>query len=260
IPLDVIACVTFYTKSQSSSKGKNAKTVTTKETRAKDFTFVFAPTQTNYIAFLQAILEKHHLTKYKVSDQVVFPCNMQVPPAKVCHVIWPLCIKSNAMYVINFNEYKGLANKILKKSPSRPITVFIEMPDIERVQKRTRNGLFLPSDGEEGDGIGEQDEDSDADKNSLGLTRIDYELAHFCQMLEKKYATDHDSTYSYNDPATATTILLTPFMMKEWAQAMVHCSCNIAMVNNPLHTISFNPANCKSLLGTQDHTQSSVSS
>ncbi|KAF8272676.1 hypothetical protein EI94DRAFT_1452236, partial [Lactarius quietus] len=236
IPLDVIARVTFYTKSQSSSKGKNAKTVTTKETRAKDFTFVFAPTKTNYIAFLQAILEKHHLTKYKVSDQVVFPCNMQVPPAS----------KSNMMYVINFNEYKGLANKILKKSPSGPITVFIEMPDIERV--------FSKVNGEEGDGIGEQDEDSDADKNSLGLTRIDYELAHFCQMLEKKYATDHDGTYSYNDPATATTILLTPFMMKEWAQAMYD---SIATVNNLPHTVSFDPANCKSSLGTQNCTQSS---
>ncbi|KAF8264465.1 hypothetical protein EI94DRAFT_1703223 [Lactarius quietus] len=111
IQLDVIACVTFYTKSQSSSKGKKVKTVTTKETRAKDFTFVFAPTKTNYIVFLQEILEKPHLTKYKV------------PPAS----------KSNATYVINFNEYKGLANKILKKSPSGPLTVFIEMPDIERV-------------------------------------------------------------------------------------------------------------------------------
>ncbi|KAF8264966.1 hypothetical protein EI94DRAFT_1500643, partial [Lactarius quietus] len=238
IPLDVIACVTFYTKSQSSSKGKKAKTVTTKETRAKDFTFIFAPTKTNYITFLQEILEKHHLTKYKVSDQVVFPCNMQVPPAS----------KSNVTYVINFNEYEGLANKILKKSPSWPITIFIEMPDIERV--------FSKVNGKEGDGFGEQDDDSDADKNSLGLTRIDFELAHFRQML-KKYATDHDGTYSYIDPATATAILLTPFMMKEWAQAMYD---GIATVNNPPHTVSFDPANCKSLLGTQNHTQSSVSS
>ncbi|KAF8272673.1 hypothetical protein EI94DRAFT_1425070, partial [Lactarius quietus] len=238
IPLDVIAHVTFYTKSQSSSKGKKVKTVTTKETRAKDFTFVVAPTKMNYIVFLQEILEKPHLTKYKV----VFPCNMQVPPAS----------KSNATYVINFNEYKGLANKILKKSPSGPITVFIEMPDIERV--------FSKVNGEEGDGIGEQDEDSDADKNSLGLTRIDYELARFCQMLKKKYTTDHDGTYSYINPTTATTIPLTPFMMKEWAWAMVYLTYqydSIATVNNLPHTVSFDPANCKSSLGTQNCTQSS---
>ena len=61
-------------------------------------------------------------------------------------------------------------------------------------------------------------------QTSLGLTKIDYELARFRQMLEKKYITDHDGTYSYIDPTTASTIPLTPFMMKEWARAMV---CNV---------------------------------
>ena len=55
----------------------------------------------------------------------------------------------------------------------------------------------------------------------MGLTKIDYELARFRRMLEKKYGTDHDGTYSYIDPVTATAIPLTPFMMKEWARAMV---------------------------------------
>jgi hypothetical protein len=55
----------------------------------------------------------------------------------------------------------------------------------------------------------------------MGLTKVDYELARFRRMLEKKYATDHDGTYAYIDAATATTIPLTPFMMKEWARAMV---------------------------------------
>jgi hypothetical protein len=83
ITLNVIAHVTFHTTSRSSAaKGKKAKTTTTKETRAKDFTYVFAPTEANYIAFLQTILDKQHLSKYKVSDQVVFPCKVQVPPAK----------------------------------------------------------------------------------------------------------------------------------------------------------------------------------
>ena len=58
-------------------------------------------------------------------------------------------------------------------------------------------------------------------QDSLGLTKIDYELARFHCMLEKKYGTDHDGTYSYIDPVTATTTPLTPFMMKEWARAMV---------------------------------------
>ena len=83
-PLDIIARVTFHTKSRASasSKGKKKKTTTTKDVRAKDFSHVFAPTEDNYTLFLQTILEKHHLSKFKVSDQAVYPCKVQVPPAK----------------------------------------------------------------------------------------------------------------------------------------------------------------------------------
>jgi type I restriction-modification system DNA methylase subunit len=84
LPHDVVARVTFHTTTQSStSKGKKGKTTTTKEPRAKEFSYTFAPTQANYLAFLQTILDKHHLSKYKVSDQVVFPCKVQVPPRGV---------------------------------------------------------------------------------------------------------------------------------------------------------------------------------
>jgi hypothetical protein len=83
LALDVVARVTFYTKSRglATGKGKKAKTTTTKDTRVKEFAFMFTPTMINYIAFLQQILDKHHISKYKVSDQVVFPCKVQVPPA-----------------------------------------------------------------------------------------------------------------------------------------------------------------------------------
>lgn len=51
--------------------------------------------------------------------------------------------------------------------------------------------------------------------------KLDYELARFRVLLEKKHANDHDAGYTYIDPVTATSIPLTPFMMKEWARAMV---------------------------------------
>lgn len=57
-------------------------------------------------------------------------------------------------------------------------------------------------------------------QDSLGLNKLDYKLARFRQLLEKKYGTDHDGTYTYINPITANTIPLTPFMMKEWARAM----------------------------------------
>ena len=61
---------------------------------------------------------------------------------------------------------------------------------------------------------------------NMGLTKIDHELARFCCMLEKKYASDCTGGYAYIDAVTATPIPLTPFMLKQWARAMVstfHC-------------------------------------
>jgi len=40
-------------------------------------------------------------------------------------------------------------------------------------------------------------------------------------ILEKKYANDHDAGYTYIDSAIGDSVPLTPFMMKEWARAMV---------------------------------------
>ncbi|KAF8265502.1 hypothetical protein EI94DRAFT_1436561, partial [Lactarius quietus] len=216
-------------------KGKKAKTVTTKETRAKEFVHIFVDDEVNYLVFLQAILDNHHLSKYKVSDQAVFPCKVQVPPAS----------KSDAMYIINFDEYKGLVTKIGKRTPSRPIIIFVEMPEVEKVFAKVNEG-----DGPAGN-------DSDEDDDSLGLTKVDYELARFCRMLEKKYGTDHNGTYSYIDPMTATAIPLTPFMMKEWARAMYD---GAATVNNPPNTVTFDHTVHKSSLGSHNCAQSSTSS
>jgi hypothetical protein len=58
-------------------------------------------------------------------------------------------------------------------------------------------------------------------QNTMGLTKIDYKSAHFHCMLEKKYAADHTSGYAYIDAVMATTTPLTPFMLKDWVQAMV---------------------------------------
>ena len=58
-------------------------------------------------------------------------------------------------------------------------------------------------------------------QNSNGLTKFDSELARYRGILEKKYSNDHDAGYTYIDPVTSDSIPLTPFMMKEWARAMV---------------------------------------
>ena len=268
-PLTVNTWVAFYTKTQANGKRKKARTATTKEMITKEFVHLFVNDEVNYHSFLQMILDKHHFSKYEVAQQAVFPYKVQVLPAKwvnlwLCSVTSILIIcyyssKSNATYIINFDEYNCLVTKINKRMPFQPIAVFVEMPQVEKVfskvsranlcvhhglwlftqQKKARSALFLASDDEEGDGPAGDDSDGDEvsltlhaahspftpyqnhTQDSLGLTKIDHELGQFCWKLEKKYGTDHDGTYSYIDPVTGTTIPLIPFMRKEWACAMV---------------------------------------
>ncbi|KAI9452725.1 hypothetical protein BJY52DRAFT_1190070 [Lactarius psammicola] len=248
---EVIARVTFHSTRSSTVKGKKPKTMTTKETRAKDFGYTFNPTMENYHAFLQTILKKHHLLQYTISDQAVFLCKVQVPPLS----------KSDPSYIVNFDEYKRLATKIIKRQPTWPITVFVNMPAVEKVfskLKKNRNRLSLSSGDEEGDGLGGGKETTWTQMrfNSLGLTKVDFELVCFCHMLEKKYATDHDGTYSYIDATTATSVPLTPFMMKEWARAMYD---GVTTVNDSPCTAPFDLANCRSSLAPWNHAQSFTS-
>jgi hypothetical protein len=54
-----------------------------------------------------------------------------------------------------------------------------------------------------------------------GLTKIDSKLACLHGLLEKIYSNDHNAGYTYVDPTTSDSIPLTPFIMKEWARAIV---------------------------------------
>ena len=101
-----------------------------------------------------------------------------------------LSSKSDASDVINFDEYKDLANKILKKRSTRPITVFVDMPAVEKAFAKVSNmtrlhvcyyivlsftpqkkgGLFLSSDDEDGDGPGGDSTDFDEVSNDLSLS------------------------------------------------------------------------------------------
>lgn len=58
-------------------------------------------------------------------------------------------------------------------------------------------------------------------EQDAGLTKIDFELARLRGLLEKKYANDHDAGYTYINSVNAESTPLTPFMLKEWARAMV---------------------------------------
>ncbi|KAH9030450.1 hypothetical protein EDB84DRAFT_1439094 [Lactarius hengduanensis] len=227
---DVVARVTFHSTIRSSAaKGKKAKTTPAKDTRAKDFSYDFALSEANYYAFLQTILEKHHLLQYKTEADGNTDGDGDV---------------------VNFNEYEGLVTKIIKRRPTKAIIVFVDMRAVEKTfsKKKSRNRPF--SDDEDGDGLGgDQDDDTDADENLMGLTKIDYELARLRCMLEKKHATNHNGTYAYIDSTTGATVPLTPYMIKEWARAMYN---GLTTVNDPPQTTTFDQktASLHSVLGT----------
>jgi hypothetical protein len=42
--------------------------------------------------------------------------------------------KADACDVINYEEYEDVTNKILEKKPTRAITIFVDMKDIEKIR------------------------------------------------------------------------------------------------------------------------------
>jgi hypothetical protein len=62
---------------------------------------------------------------------------------------------------------------------------------------------------------------SDGSDND-NLTGPEKELAHLRGRLHEKYGNDRDNSLSYTDPTTGENVILTVFMTKEWARALVH--------------------------------------
>jgi hypothetical protein len=63
-----------------------------------------------------------------------------------CGVNWAYdCSKADAYDVINYKEYEDVVNKVLEKRPTRAITIFVDMKDIEK------HGLADTEDGSDDD-------------------------------------------------------------------------------------------------------------
>jgi hypothetical protein len=43
------------------------------------------------------------------------------------------CSKADTCDVINYEEYEDVTNKVLEKKPTRAITIFVDMKDIEKI-------------------------------------------------------------------------------------------------------------------------------
>jgi hypothetical protein len=132
---------------------------------------------------------------------------------------------------------------------------------IKQTSRRRRDDDDESGHSDDGDGPGEVSIvpffDSYVDmihQDSDELSPLDRELARNRQMLEQKYGNDGDNSFSYVDPVTGQTIQLTPFMLKEWARAMVLYNLlvhsysnhhfqydNLATLAIPPNTTTFDP-------------------
>jgi len=103
-------------------------------------------------------------------------------------------------------------------------------------------------------------------QNLNGLMKVVSKLVHLHGLLEKKYSNNHNSGYIYIDAISLESIPLTPFMMKEWACALVSniffshiniLKIDISLqydgsvsISHPPSTMTFDPVNHRSSLHT----------
>ncbi|KAJ7886942.1 hypothetical protein B0H13DRAFT_2342680 [Mycena leptocephala] len=184
----------------SGAKAKS-KPKEKKETKTKEFMHVFEATEANYLALLKTILAKHSEDKYNITEKMTYSIKVQLPSVK----------KSDAVDIENFDEYNDLAKDILESLPPK-MTIFVDMAEIQK--RWSGRGFNRGSDDEDvhGDDPGLYD--------SNGLSDVERELARLRRKLEKEYQNDHDAGYTYIDPDTGESYLLTPQLMKEWCRAM----------------------------------------
>ncbi len=136
----IIARLTVHAASQGINKGNNRKKATKKETKTKEFMHTFSATKANYLELLTALLTKHHIgNRLQVTDRRRYTCKMQVPPSKyvwslLCsgyNKCWPFHpSKGDACDVENYSEYEDVVKKVLEKRPTKAITVYLDMKDV----------------------------------------------------------------------------------------------------------------------------------
>ncbi|THU92033.1 hypothetical protein K435DRAFT_800797 [Dendrothele bispora CBS 962.96] len=226
-----VRLTTYQSVTKKSKKGTKRELKKDPKVKSKDFEYKFASTSENYAQFLNEILQLFGF-RVKATAAKIFPMTVQVPPAT----------KSQATDIESLAEYKKLAGKIVEKAPSKPIIVSIDQQEIQKAKlpKATNDGH--DTDGSQGrhDGPGALDDSSEEDQDDSELSHMDRELARFRGLLENKYKSDSDNTYAYPDPVTGDPVLLTLFMMKEWARAMYDGATNIDV---PPNTATFDCVN-----------------
>ena len=132
--------LTVYSKIKKTSvKGK---TTSKEEKSTKMKELLFAPNNSNYVEFLQAILLKHGLEIYEVTEKKHFPLKY-IPPKAKAYIFHDggngtnFSIRqrvTDAIDVDNVSDYKEMVKKITNEKPSI-VKVFVDTRHINKLPR-----------------------------------------------------------------------------------------------------------------------------
>ncbi|KAH8077905.1 hypothetical protein BXZ70DRAFT_911281 [Cristinia sonorae] len=202
--------VTCYIEKSKTVKGKT--TVSKKAEKSKSKELVFELRGSRYLDFLKAVLEKHGLSKYKVSDSAVFPFSYYYKGRP----------KSNALVVDTHSDFNNLVKKACDES-LRAINIMVDMEEVERHchwRKRKGSHRLHGSDDERSfsDSSSESDNAHDGDLDNThgrltedSLSTEECIIAEIRQKLVKKYpsplGSNAEATYLYPDGHALPSLL-----------------------------------------------------
>ncbi|KAF8799455.1 hypothetical protein BYT27DRAFT_7223729 [Phlegmacium glaucopus] len=186
------------------------------ETKTKEIAFTFEPSEENYLSFLSELLKVHGQGKYTpVKKHTRFSIKILLGKKA----------RKDGIDIDMFSEYEKMAKKILEEQPSR-LTVYVDLDAVKAGAKRR---------DEDGSTSGEDSEDEEVTGN--GKNGVERELGRIRMLLEKKYANDSDSGYTYT-AGDGEKVPLTPAMMSEWVRAIYDAE---ATAKQPPNSLAFDP-------------------
>ncbi|KAH0826292.1 hypothetical protein J3R83DRAFT_5769, partial [Lanmaoa asiatica] len=212
-PHSFAVVLTVYSASKRKSKTsvKEEKSTKTKE-------LAFPIDESNYVNFLQSILEKHGQGHFKVSQKKSFPFKFVPPKAKTQRA-------SDAIDVDNEADYKEMVNKIHAACPGAT-KIFVNMKHIEK----------LPSVDDSIDENTSESSDND-DVQKVSSKDLGARLMRWRVKLERLYKNEDDEGMTYVGPRGP--LPLTPNMILDWCRALEEGQ---ATLNMPPNIESFNVA------------------
>ncbi|KAI6030148.1 hypothetical protein EDC04DRAFT_2605435 [Pisolithus marmoratus] len=121
--------LTIYSKIKNMSAKGRMTLKEEKSTKMKELLFIAV--NSNYLNFLQAILLKHSLENYEVTEKRHFPLKYVSPKVKGQQVI-------DAIDVDNAIDYREMVKKISEDKPS-VVKIFVDMQHIEKLPQAVKS-------------------------------------------------------------------------------------------------------------------------